>query len=622
MTKIQQTVMILFSYRLIILLYPFIGKMATAQGNCTITEMFEVIDSKFSQIPAGSRVFTGPPPKKAQEFCAQTMDYDSMNIYGLFSVLQHSIFPSCESNPDAATCKAIVATFETFKELKDKGCSPIFRNYLPAWTDWYQNKTTCEAGSFDYRTKKWTDENGCNLYSLCDIMVTILTLSANQQQTGTCGTTAILTVLSKEGPVRALRLATETVWMGRTSYLQDEPCSYIYDQFPGVEPLPNPNSTIEEICGNTPTNDCLEYERKLKNFGTFSDVPIFPQFPGIEFMMTQSFDTANRRHQTGSCEPEVFQLIKPDFSNAAEVSHYQATTLIDFFYYCEGMIKDLDYKCDQIDGGLFLDDYSQTIGGPSNTNYFLNNVLNPKWTDEQKNQMNEFLVNNDEKLVTDKDVQKFFSDAFCAVDPNGVMTSQDIIDKITSINLIFEQRFTSKINLSQLNKACEFAEENQVGVIMLMNSKPLDYVDQNVFLRLVHRCENGDEPYCNGQSDGEYPRFDHVVVLESCDISKNKYFIWTWAKTLELPSEVLVADDVYGIGGTIQNLFVIAPSDRKAQEVFDYDNLGIRPTPCKEDVCHVFCSNCEPSDDNSAYDSKRRFYVVFLMIICSSIWIL
>ena len=77
----------------------------------------------------------------------------------------------------------------------------------------------------------------CNGFALCNMFTTVLTLSANQRRTGTCGTTAMFTVLSKAGPVRSLALAAELLWTGKTSYLDEEPCAYIYDLSRGVQAL-------------------------------------------------------------------------------------------------------------------------------------------------------------------------------------------------------------------------------------------------------------------------------------------------------------------------------------------------------------------------------------------------
>ncbi len=134
----------------------------------------------------------------------------------------------------------------------------------------------------------------------------------------------MLTVLSRAGPVRALQLATELLWSGTTQFLQTPPCSYIYDMFPGVQPLPNPEATLEEVCGKTPSADCKNFYGGFA--GSSPDYP--PQFiqnPGIEYMFTQAFATSYFRHVTGKCTPEGNQLTKPDFSNSKELENYQST---------------------------------------------------------------------------------------------------------------------------------------------------------------------------------------------------------------------------------------------------------------------------------------------------------
>ncbi|KAL7526906.1 hypothetical protein ACHAWF_001961 [Thalassiosira exigua] len=280
-------------------------------GSCTIDEMYQVIDRNFKDIPAGSRVYSGAPPTDAFQYCLQDIDYNSADE-DVFEQQKDQLFPTCSgSNVTNPTCTAIQATYDTFTTLEEMGCAPLFRNYLPAWKDWNQNEVACESGSFDVATKSFVDrgENGCNGFAICNILITVLMLSANQMMTGTCGTTAMFTVLSQAGPVRALRLATEIVWLGTTSYLLAEPCPYIYDMMPGVQSLPNPNSTLEEVCGESPNGDCKVYYYGYINGSHADSPPAFPQRPGINFMFTQAFATAYFRHSTGG-EHALYNFLK------------------------------------------------------------------------------------------------------------------------------------------------------------------------------------------------------------------------------------------------------------------------------------------------------------------------
>ena len=227
-------------------------------STCSRELMLQTIGDLFGDIDAGPMV---PPNPVPQSKCLQ-LDYSSSDVASFINQLSAIFgptFPTCVGEAPNSTCKAVQALIVAFGKLQGMGCAPIFRNYLPAWTDWNQNSTACVPGSFDPETREFSDPNGCNAFAVCDILTTVLTLSANQARTSTCGTTAMLTVLSRSGPVRALRLATELVWTGTTTFLQTDPCPYIYDLFPGVQPLPNLGASLEDVCGATPTSDCANY---------------------------------------------------------------------------------------------------------------------------------------------------------------------------------------------------------------------------------------------------------------------------------------------------------------------------------------------------------------------------
>ena len=132
---------------------------------CSQEDMLQTIGDLFGDIGPGKRVWTGPPVPLGG--CLQLIDYESDDVAAYVNQLT-PIFPSCAADGSGAnTCKAIQAVFKAFVSLKEKGCSPVFRNYLPAWTNWYQNSTACVPGSFDPDTKKFSDPNGCNAFAVC-----------------------------------------------------------------------------------------------------------------------------------------------------------------------------------------------------------------------------------------------------------------------------------------------------------------------------------------------------------------------------------------------------------------------------------------------------------------------
>lgn len=221
-----------------------VAETVLSTGKCTVGDIENVIHTNFRDIPAGTRVYTGDPVN-AINVCTQ-IDFDKYNEGDVVSILLAKVFPGCsDKSHENPTCTAIRTTLDTFQQLEEMGCAPLFRNYLPAWTNSSQSDVACKSGSFDIKTMSFNEggENGCNSFALCDMLLTVMTLSANQEQTGTCGPTSLFTALSQAGPVRALRLATEIVWIGKTSYMSNNPCYYIYYMVPGVQDLKNKGSS-------------------------------------------------------------------------------------------------------------------------------------------------------------------------------------------------------------------------------------------------------------------------------------------------------------------------------------------------------------------------------------------
>lgn len=421
-----------------------------------------------------------------------------------------------------------------------------------------------------------------------DILATVLTLSANQARTGKCGTTAMFTVLSRSGPVRSLQLATEMVWTGTTRFLQTAPCPYIYDFFPGIQPLPDPTSSLQDICGTNPTNDCLNYYSTSVQGRSPESYPGFIQTPGIEFMFTQAFATSYFRHVTGGCTPEGSQLIKPDFSNGKEVEDYQGTHDYALRYYCQGMV-DEDYSCDLI-----------TLTDPINPWKSLNEVSARFWYS-----MPYMVPQSDEQLaaaiseklpfdqVSNLNTRRYIEGLFCSVNPTGTLTVNDIMAEAAKGPVPLG---TSPCRVSEdlLNKMCTEASLNEQGVVVTVNSGPFNDVLNGDTPQIPKPCVTGNEPYCNGAT-GTYPGCDHVVVLLDCDIEKDQYRFWTWANDLTLSREVLVANESTGLGGSLCTFMQGKPSGG--------DQPPFEPTPYEPGVCHLYCDIDDSSTEVSGSTS-------------------
>jgi hypothetical protein len=567
------------------------------QNQCSKQSILDTIGDIFGDVGPGAPVYSGDPVF-LQQYCLG-FNYDMGDETDMVHRMVQDLFPSCiENTEDNNTCKGIQALLDSFLALKDMGCAPEFRNYLPAWRNWHQNSTTCTSGSFDPETKEFSDPNGCNVFALCDILTTILTLSADQARTGTCGTTAMLTVLSRAEPVRALQLATELLWSGTTRFLETPPCSYIYDMFPGVQPLPDPKATLEEACGKTPSADCKTFYGGFAGSSPNSP-PQFIQNPGIGFMFTQAFATSYFQHVTGKCTPEGNQLIKPDFSNSKEVESYQLTTDAALVYYCRGMTDDIDYSCeirtptDAVNPWPSLDRTS--------AEYWFSA---PYIVDTSKGQIEgAFGLEIPFDQVTDVNAQRYIEGLFCSIDPTGKMTPNDVINQATKFSASHssvsitakDSPSTPRMTESMLNEACEEANVSEHGVVVFVNSGPLN---DGPNASVPQPCITGNEPNCDGVATNNYPPCNHYAVLLSCDIPNGKYRFWTWAEEIELPKEVVLADETTGLGGSMCSIMTASPAND--------GYVPPKPTPCDPGVCQVFCDiDNDASSTNHAKKNLR-----------------
>jgi hypothetical protein len=169
------------------------------------------------------------------------------------------------------------------------------------------------------------------------------------------------------------------------------------------------------------------------------------------------------------------------------------------------------------------------------------------------------------------------------------MNITDIIDEAVEF---LDSTVTPRMTESMLNQACEEANVSDHGVVVKMNSGPL-YDGLNASVPQL--CITGNEPYCDGVATNNYPLCNHAVVLLSCDIPNGKYKFWTWAKEIELPKEVVLADETTGLGGSMCSIMTASPAND--------DYVPPKPTPCDPGVCQKFCDI--DNDTNHAKNKKN-----------------
>ena len=228
--------------------------------------MREVIAHYFKDIDESKDVFNQKGElKPSWEMCGE-IDFsgDVSGTTGADATLKALGVQECFDGPSFACqslagrpCQAICAFMSAFDELIFKfPAGPAFAKHAvvgeaisrkySSWRQggvnatWATNKSTGGA-TFNDLGRPY-HFNAVTGWAMCDIARTVLQQNANQVLRGSCAPTAMLSALSGNAPVNALRKATELFWTGRimTTFkgkpYELKPCDYVYDQVPGMVP--------------------------------------------------------------------------------------------------------------------------------------------------------------------------------------------------------------------------------------------------------------------------------------------------------------------------------------------------------------------------------------------------
>lgn len=467
---------------------------------------------------------------------------------------------NCDGN-DLPPCKAIYAAKNAFLELEEKGYYPKFNNYLAAFSNGYMNTTSCEPNSYDLVNTKFVPgkENGCNGFGFCDMITSITFFGANQRNTGTCGPTAMFMALAKANPPKAIQLATELMWTGTLTLFQAknaEPCEYIYALNPGTVKAPSLDSTLEQVCGEKPNNDCKNYYNGLQDAKVKNMAP-FVQSPGMEYIMTQSFGSSYFKYQTGCCTPEGFQLIKSDFSNHDTVSGYQSSYPAAMLYWCELLI---DKSLQECNPGFYmgpapgLDKMT-----PEAKNYWYSGVWRNPTSD---NQIAGYFGGIASKASMTCNAKTWVDGATCDVDPTSGTTSWNETTRQTAALYLNNMLLVPAFPVTNFETLCNLVANAGQAVTLV--------VDSSVF------AATGPGP--------NNARCNHYVMLNSCDLNKQEAYIWTWGELRTVKADALVNRVCSAVGA------YYAPNSSSKPSFFDYkpsSNCKLEDWPTKQCSCEV-----------------------------------
>eukprot|EP00440_Ansanella_granifera_P005046 gb/GFBE01005470.1/.p1 GENE.gb/GFBE01005470.1/~~gb/GFBE01005470.1/.p1 ORF type:complete len:545 (+),score=121.95 gb/GFBE01005470.1/:1-1635(+) len=193
-----------------------------------------------------------PPPvkdlnavKQDWKFCAR-LDYSSFS--GMASAAAQSLRKEvgltelCQRKDP--TCAAFDAALGALQELRSLNVPPKMQNY--SLVNWLQQEVgfaswgSTHQVDVDYTSTPpratTSDAIAGSGYAFCELVVTTMRQS-NAQLFSSCGPSAVLSAMIMRSPVEAFRKGLQLYYTGSLPGLPVSPCSYIYDQQPGIMPF-------------------------------------------------------------------------------------------------------------------------------------------------------------------------------------------------------------------------------------------------------------------------------------------------------------------------------------------------------------------------------------------------
>lgn len=440
------------------------------------------------------------------------------------------------------TCLAIQAGAKaTYKLERLFPAGPKFVNYL--LVDWGQRPswrqgTVLVDNSQMPPNATVLDPNGANGYGFCDLVRTVLSQSANQMQSGTCGYVASLAALSHAAPAKAIKMGIRLMWTGRPTRLIELPCDYIFEQKPGLVPFVDSSGNVRPAdFGHNPEVACTGNAQDCQNG---AGRPL--QNAGVTFMWSQSLISSFSRTLTKSCAADPAKLNYPGQSNEAKgfISDVQGQTGGSSLWACDAVIDPRGGTCDiEFNHGIcgeLSDDECQLL-----MTYQIDGFEKGKIDTvilDTVDQLSDFV--GDVEVVRQMFVEnrtRFMAairEKVQAVQQVSVSAGQygtyvqKLLDSV-GIDAFFVTAnvFTPSANDAVLDRACK-----EPVAMLAVDAEPLQGNDAN----------SPSAPLAGPffPTEREAGSCNHMVYLEACDVAHNVYTLWTWGTRRYVTRELLL----------------------------------------------------------------------------------
>ncbi|CAE8613880.1 unnamed protein product, partial [Polarella glacialis] len=485
------------------------------------------------------------------------------------------------------TCMAINALAAAMFKLEDKfPDGPKFLNYLlvawgsePSWLD--------GAVEVDWDVMppkgKVLNPNAANGYGFCDIVRTVLSQSADQMSTGTCGYVASLAALSHRAPAKALKMGLRLMWTGRPSQVIDYPCDYIFKEQPGLVPYQDRNGWHPSFFNDTKGMEKL-CSGNAVDCSRATGAPY--QNAGLTFMWTQSLQASFGREVSGKCSDKGAAMLNFPGQSAENVARVQGS---------QGMVPgSAIWSCNAVidpEGGSCRTIINYNICGWMGDGDC--KVLFDYQVDSED--MGQVIQVLSSAISSLDESETFFDTKNTRAAAKATIVALEAHFRGASTRLIQYKEFligiTRKYGLNWLTvlinmnkpQATEAMLEEACKApiaVLAIDSDPLQ--PPALFEATLQNPINGSGYPFGGLETGQV---NHAVFLEKCDPEKNVYTLWTWGQRTFVTKELLLGKPVQsyphlngtrdgfytsGILGwifTAQNI-TWSPTTKTAQNVF------------------------------------------------------
>lgn len=386
---------------------------------------------------------------------------------------------------------------------------------------------------------------GTTGFALCDIIRTVLTQSANQAGTGTCGWTAFLAALSHKAPAKAIRMAVRLLWTGRATEHMPPTCPSVQQQQPGLLPIMSfklgqylpkevrdlplqlgdeeatlyvafdPSAFIDESQCDTALNkaDCLVGLRSGR-----SETPM-----GLQFEWWASGVSGFTRAFTGDCSTPATQLNQiVDPASKKNMADAQGMLAGHYNWFCERVIDPSGGSCKYF--------YNKEFCGPiddATCQSALENMVVPT-------------------SLYMKYFEKTGAMAEQGVDPAAIFQAMEKDDNPAAkkITATITNLATDPARAADLWAWLTTVSSAPSGTeAMLRAACTAEVAVLSVWGDAFNRTTFQVDPR-PWAPELEYVPCNHAVYMESCDFDKDVFVIWSWAKRFQATKSALLGQPI------------------------------------------------------------------------------